>query len=293
MYKQQLTSEIFEEDSRGPPQAQGDSGSPIDQLLRVSGFHTWKLLLPNQAVLSTPLLELLQLPPEATQIPLQSLIDCWHADDRGRFAATFDTAVQRRTGFSGLFRLARPEGASRVLEVATGISIGPKGSLLLSGVMRDATESVTQQAVSISRNRLLRDIIGYMPSPVVVLDHGMRVLNCSTVWLRCHRMLDRSDAVGQNYYALFPETLAQWRAEHDRAMRGEPVHTTRSFVSPRTGAKLDCQCMIRPWYVAEGRVGGIVMLIGWSEFGVAKAAQRSHVVDGFGGSLLDMLSELD
>ena len=74
------------------------------------------------------------------------------------------------------------------------------------------------------------------------------------------------------------------------ALKGQTVKTRRTFASPTTGAATQFATIISPWYVADRKVVGITITIGWSEIAVLKRATAApQPVEDFDGSLLDML----
>ena len=182
--------------------------------------------------------------------------------------------------------------ASGVVESIGDLRIQDGRVTEMFGLSRDVTRETRREAIAIGRNRLLQDLISSMPAPVVILDEHLTIVDCSAFWLRCHKLVDRSDAVGKKFYELFPSMPPALREENERALAGEVIRTRRNFVNPTTGGKMECHAVITRWMAAEDKVGGIVILVGWHELGVAAAAQKVVEASGFDGSLLDLLKEV-
>lgn len=253
------------------------------------GYGQWKVVFPGEVYLSAKVCEIFGIPFSPEPAPLEFLIDRYHADDRGKLMQLIAAALQRTQGFHSVLRIRTADDEERVIESIGDLRIKDGRVTELFGLIRDVTKDVRREAFSISRNRMLQDIVSVMPAPIAIYDEGLRLLECSNYWLKCHKLVDRGDAVGKKLYDLFPGTPPALREENDRALAGDVIRTRRNFINPSTGAKMDCQTVITRWMASDDQVGGLVMLIGWHEFGVAAAAKKVEEVADFDGSLLDLL----
>lgn len=256
------------------------------------GYGQWKIVFPGEVFLSEKVSEIFEVPYSPEPAPLAFLVDCHHPDDRGKLLSLIARALQETQGFHAVLRIRTPEGEERVIESIGDLRIKDGRVTELFGLTRDITRETRKEAVSISRNRLLQDVISAMPAPIVVLDEGLHVLECSNFWLRCHKLVDRGDAVGKHLYDLFPGMPPALREENDRALAGDVIRTRRNFINPATGNRMSCQTVISRWMASDETVGGLVILVGWHEFGVAAAAKKVEQVASFDGSLLDLLKEV-
>jgi PAS domain-containing protein len=253
------------------------------------GYGQWKVVFPGEVYLSEKVCEIFGIPFSPEPAPLEFLIDRYHADDRGKLLQLIAAALQGTQGFHSVLRIRTADDEERVIESIGDLRIKDGRVTELFGLIRDVTKEVRREAFSISRNRLLQDIVSAMPAPIAIYDEGLHLLECSNYWLKCHKLVDRGDAVGKRLYDLFPGMPPALREENDRALAGDVIRTRRNFINPSTGAKMDCQTVITRWMASDDKVGGLVMLIGWHEFGVAAAAKKAEEVADFDGSLLDLL----
>lgn len=253
------------------------------------GYGQWKVVFPGEVYLSEKVCEIFGVPYSPEPAPLEFLVDRYHADDRGKLLQRIAAALQGTQGFHYVLRIRTPDDEERVIESIGDLRIKDGRVTELFGLTRDVTKDMRREAFSISRNRLLQDIISAMPAPIAIYDDGLHLLECSNYWLKCHKLVDRADAVGKKMYDLFPGMPPALREENERALAGDVIRTRRNFINPSTGAKMDCQTVITRWMASEDKVGGLVMLIGWHEFGVAAAAKKVEDVADFDGSLLDLL----
>jgi PAS domain S-box-containing protein len=104
----------------------------------------------------------------------------------------------------------------------------------------------------------MRYIIEHDNSAVAVHDNGLRYIYVS------HRYLDRykvkeADVIGRHHYDVFPDLPQKWRDVHQKALAGEVCRSERDAY-PREDGTLDwTRWECRPWYEADGSIGGIVV----------------------------------
>jgi len=267
-----------------------DSDAVSTLLVDHYGYGQWKVVFPGEVYFSEKVSEIFGIPFSPDPAPLEFLIDRYHADDRGKLMQLIASSLQGTQGFHAVLRIRTGDDEEeRVVESLGDLRIKDGRVTELFGLTRDITKDVRRDAFSISRNRLLQDIVSAMPAPIAIYDEGLHLLECSNYWLKCHKLVDRGDAVGKKLYDLFPGMPPALREENERALAGDVIRTRRNFINPSTGAKMDCQTVITRWMASDDKVGGLVMLIGWHEFGVAAAAKKVEEVADFDGSLLELL----
>lgn len=269
-----------------------DSDAVSALLMDHYGYGQWKVIFPGEVRLSQKVCEIFGVPFTDEPAPLEFMVEMFHPDDRGKLLQLIAAALQETRGFHHVLRIKTPENEERMVECLGDLRIRDGRVTELFGLSRDVTKDVRKEAFSISRNRLLQDIVSAMPAPIAILDEGLHILECSAYWLKCHKLVDRGDAVGKKLYDLFPGMPPALREENERALAGDVIRTKRNFINPSTGAKMDCQTVITRWMASEDKVGGLVILVGWHEFGVAAAAKKVEEVASFDGSLLDLLKEV-
>jgi hypothetical protein len=116
------------------------------------------------------------------------------------------------------------------------------------------------------------------------------VVDCSLYWLKAHRYVERREVIGKTLAQLYPEMPSDHAGEYEAALKGQTVRTRRNFISPSSGSAVAFNTIIRPWFAADRKVGGITITIGWAEIATTKSAvPPAAPVEDFDGSLLDML----
>ena len=256
------------------------------------GYGQWKLIFPGTVVLSERVAEVYGLTPDSP-VPLQDLVKLYVAEDRGKLLTLIAQALQDRRGFRCRLRIERRDGALRMIETIADLRVRDGRVIELFGASRDVTQEMERELQVQGRLKLVQDLVGDMPAPIAVLDDKLRVLDCSVYWLKAHRFVERREVIGKTIAQLFPDTPPEQIAEYEAALKGQTVKTRRTFASPTTGAAVQFATVLSPWYVAERKVGGITVAVGWSEIATTKRAGPAvEPVEDFDGSLLDMLKNV-
>jgi PAS domain S-box-containing protein len=274
-----------------PAPAVADAERALQLIEQHEGYGQWKVIFPGTVVLSQRVAEMFGLAAEGPiSLPLQDMVKPYLAEDRGKLLTLIAMALQDRRGFRARLRIERRDGQVRMIETIADLRVRDGRVTELFGASRDVTGEMERELAVQGRLKLVQDLVGDMPAPIVVLDEKLRVLDCSIHWLKAHRFVERREVVGRTLMQLFPDTPAEHMAEYEAALRGQTVKSRRAFTSPTSGAAVQFATVISPWFVAERKVGGITITIGWAEIATIKGgAAPPQAVEDFDGSLLDML----
>lgn len=256
-----------------------------------TGYGQWKVIFPGSVVLSDKVALLLGLPVGREALPLQDMVKAYHQEDRGKLLTLIAQSLEGRRGFHCRLRVDRHDGQVRMVETIADLRMRDGKVVELFGATRDATLDAERELQVQGRLKLVQDLVADLPSPIVVVDDKLRVLDCSIHWLKAHRFIERREVVGKTLGQLFPDLTQEMKDEHERALKGQTVKTKRTFISPTSNAPVAFNTILSPWYLGDKKVGGITIAVGWSEIAIAKNAPvaEPEPVDDFDGSLLDML----
>ncbi len=117
-----------------------------------------------------------------------------------------------------------------------------------------------QQSENALRNsqELLNFIIAHNQSAIAVYDREMRYVYVGNRYLNDCRARGQ-EVIGQSHYELFPSVPEKWREAHRRAMAGEVLSAEKDSYIREDGSEAWIRWECRPWYEADGAVGGIVL----------------------------------
>lgn len=256
------------------------------------GYGQWKLIFPGSVMMSERVAAIYGLAADGP-VPLQDMVKLYLAEDRGKLLTLIAQALQDRRGFRCRLRIERRDGQLRMIETIADLRVRDGRVIELFGASRDVTAEMERELQVQGRLKLVQDLVSDMPAPIAVLDDKLRLLDCSVYWLKAHRFVERREVIGRTIAQLFPDTPAEQFAEYEAALKGQTVKTRRTFASPTSGAAVQFATVLTPWYVADRKVGGITIAVGWSEIAVTKrTGPAAAPVEDFDGSLLDMLKNV-
>lgn len=105
---------------------------------------------------------------------------------------------------------------------------------------------------------LLNYIIKYNTSALAVHDKDLKYLFVSERYLIDYKVKDR-DIIGKHHYEVFPDLPQKWRDVHQKALAGIISHAENDRYDREDGSVEWTTWECRPWYEANGEVGGIVI----------------------------------
>ncbi len=111
--------------------------------------------------------------------------------------------------------------------------------------------------VDLSLAGRLDSFIENAPTAVAMFDRDMRYLATSPAWLRDYKI--EGPVVGRSHYDVFPEIPDHWRAIHRRALDGEALSDPCEAFHRTDGSIQWLRWGVRPWRLADGGVGGVVI----------------------------------
>jgi PAS domain S-box-containing protein len=99
------------------------------------------------------------------------------------------------------------------------------------------------------------------PTAIAMLDANMCYIAASKKWLSDYKMEDK-EVIGKSHYDLFPEIGDDWKANHQKCLNGAINVCDGAPFLRQDGTVQWIFWDVRPWYISEGKVGGLIMHTG-------------------------------
>lgn len=183
----------------------------------------------------------------------RTVMEMYPGIERTELFGSLRRCMTDRTAFSCETDFLFPDGATGVFDIK--VQPVPEGIFVLSHDVTDRRQAEKAFRESRERSELL---IRYAPVALAMFDREMRYLAVSDRWLTDFQLGDAS-LIGRSYYDVFPDIPPQWKAVHQRGLGGEVVRNDEDRWVRADGSTRWLRWEVRPWHLADGPVGGIVM----------------------------------
>jgi PAS domain S-box-containing protein len=119
-------------------------------------------------------------------------------------------------------------------------------------------ELETQWALNEERRRL-ETFVNHAPAAIAMFDCDMRYIAISKRWTSDYFLWDE-EIIGRSHYDIFPDLPERWKESHQSALAGNVERNPDDTWHPPGFDEIqNVSWEIRPWYLAEGKVGGVMM----------------------------------
>ncbi len=126
------------------------------------------------------------------------------------------------------------------------------------GIIEDISERRQAEAALAHSHDLMRYIIEHNRSAIAVFDNDLHYIYVSQRYLEDYRIGDRQ-IVGRHHYEIFSDLPDQWKDVHRRALAGEVLSAEDDRYERQDGSVDWIRWECRPWYEADGAIGGIIL----------------------------------
>jgi PAS domain S-box-containing protein len=144
-------------------------------------------------------------------------------------------------------------------QIASQASIAIQQSSLFRQVQAELVERHQAEAALKERESLLRLFAQYAPAGIAMLDREMRYVMASQQWVDEYHLDSVESLIHRSHYEVFPEVPQRWRQIHQRCLAGAIEKCDDDLFVRANGIQQWISWEIRPWYMATGEIGGIII----------------------------------
>lgn len=176
------------------------------------------------------------------------------------FYAELTKCVRRHGGWSGEIWERRKNGEVYLVWLTITAVKDDTGKVAnYVGTVTDMTEMKKVEEELRESKKLFQLLIEHAPISLLMLDRELRYVAVSRRFLEDTALVGK-DIIGRSHYECQPEIPERWREAHRRALAGETVRYEADRFSPADGIELWIQWEAIPWRMANGEVGGIIIV---------------------------------
>ena len=129
-------------------------------------------------------------------------------------------------------------------------------------VARDITEHKKAEVALTHSHDLMRYIIEHSNSSIAVHDRDLKYIYVSQHYLDECKVKEH-DIIGKHHYEVFPDLPQKWKDVHQKALAGEVSSADDDPYVQEDGTVNWTRWECRPWYEANGSIGGIIIYTEW------------------------------
>lgn len=108
------------------------------------------------------------------------------------------------------------------------------------------------------RDQLLDIFVKYSPAAIAMFDMELKYLVVSQRWMQDYGLVGQQ-ILGKSHYEIFPEIGDEWKALHQRALKGEILFNEEDRFVRANGEETWLRWQMRPWRYGNEKMGGIIM----------------------------------
>jgi len=127
------------------------------------------------------------------------------------------------------------------------------------GIVRDITDLTESREVLDNAYKRNKIFIEQMPNSVAMMDKDMKYLAASNRWISDYGLFEK-EIIGISHYEIFPEIGDEWKAIHQRGLKGEIIKNDEDLFVRTNGDKQWLRWEVKPWYNDENEIGGVLLL---------------------------------
>ncbi|PJZ58461.1 PAS domain-containing sensor histidine kinase [Leptospira barantonii] len=182
-----------------------------------------------------------------------------HPEDLERCKLELSQGLSGEKDFDTQFRVVWKNGDVHHIKataIVQRLSSGKPFRML--GTNWDITKHKNAEIALKESYELNKVFIEKAPSAIAMFDTNMRYMAASQQWLVDYH-LNETEIVGKSHYDIFPEIGEEWKEIHQECLRGKVLRREEESFVRADGSIQWIIWEVRPWYVSQNVVGGILM----------------------------------
>lgn len=183
-----------------------------------------------------------------------------HPEDREKLNQAVERSLRERIPYQHEFRVVWADGSIHWIEGRGQAFYNKAGQpVRMAGTIMAIDERKQAQIDLQEREGLLRLFAEYAPVGIAMFDREMRYIVASQSWVNEYNLSSTESLIGRSHYEIFPEIPEHWRQIHQRCLAGAIEKCDDDLFIRSDGSQQWISWEIRPWYKAQGEIGGIIL----------------------------------
>ena len=116
------------------------------------------------------------------------------------------------------------------------------------------------------------------PTAIAMLDRDMRYIAVSQRWISDYKM-EGKEIIGRSHYDIFPEIGEDWKINHQKCLNGAIDICEEAPFKRADGTIQWIYWDVRPWYISEDKIGGLLMHTGDITIQKEKERERARMIE--------------
>ncbi|PJZ28182.1 PAS domain-containing sensor histidine kinase [Leptospira kmetyi] len=182
-----------------------------------------------------------------------------HPDDLERCKLELLQGLSGEKDFDTQFRVVWKNGDVHHIKATAIVQRLASGKpFRMIGTNWDITKHKNAEIALKESYELNKVFIEKAPSAIAMFDTNMRYMAASQQWLVDYH-LNETEIVGKSHYDIFPEIGDEWKQIHQECLRGKVLRKEEEEFVREDGSVQWIIWEVRPWYISQNTVGGILM----------------------------------
>jgi PAS domain S-box-containing protein len=182
-----------------------------------------------------------------------------HPDDLEQSERELQMALSGEKEFDTEFRVIWPDQSVHFIRAKAMVQRDTSGTpLRMLGTNWDITNQKLAEVELQQSNQRNQIFVEQAPRAMAMFDKNMCYMAASQQWIKDYNLFGR-EIIGHSHYEIFPEIGEEWKKQHQECLQGAINQTDEVSFERADGTVQWLSWDVRPWYISEGNIGGLIM----------------------------------